>query len=371
MKSILVRKNYVPYLGMALIMLVFLFLTACSPKTTVGQDCLETSGKPSNLDLMEPGPYFASKTSYEFTDTERADRKVSITVWYPALQAENESTNPLVILSNRDPDFSGAPYPVILSSTIMASSLAPYMISHGFTWISVDKIGTYLIMNPDIYQQPLDILFALNKVAEDPPEGLEGMVNTDVAGAIGYSFDGNNSLVLSGARIDPDLYFSYCSDDAQEVDWGDMTSFSCKPYENWGEFSKGAGDLGTGGENGLWQPITDKRIRAFMPMAAEGIWLFDLSFIDRPVMMINGQKDGLYDENTRIFQSIGTKEKTFITILGQGHSLIDDKYYLMRLAHFANAFFGYHLQGCKAYADYFSQDFISQYDDMVWGVNEE
>ncbi len=371
MKSKMVRNDYAPILGMALFMLVLLFLTACSPKPTVKQVCLETSGKPSNFDLMEPGPYFGGITSYEFTDAERADRKVSISVWYPAQLGKDENTNPTVILRDREPDFSGAPYPVILSSTKMASTLARYVISHGFTWISVDRIDTYRYMNPDVYQQPLDILFALNKVAEDPPAGLEGMVNTDVAGAIGYSFDGLNTLVLSGARIDPDLYFSYCSDDAQEVDWGDMSAFSCIPYENWGEFSSAAGETITGKKDELWQPITDKRIRAFIPMAGEGIWMFDLSFIDRPVMMINGHKDSLYDENTRIFHDIGIEEKTFITFLGQNHMMIYDTAMIARLAHFTNAFFGYHLKGCEAYADYYSQDFISQFDDLVWGVYEE
>ncbi len=50
--------------------------------------------------------------------------------------------------------------------------------------------------------QPLDILFALDRVASGPPDGLEGMLDTEHAGVIGYSFDGYNALAMSGARID-------------------------------------------------------------------------------------------------------------------------------------------------------------------------
>jgi hypothetical protein len=39
------------------------------------------------------------------------------------------------------------------------------------------------------------------------------------------------------------------------------------------------------------------------------------------------------------------------------------------MAHFAVAFFGYHLQGRQDLAGYFSEDFVAQHDDLVWGVS--
>jgi hypothetical protein len=39
-----------------------------------------------------------------------------------------------------------------------------------------------------------------------------------------------------------------------------------------------------------------------------------------------------------------------------------------RMAHFAVAFFGYHLQGKEDLAPYFSEDFVRQHEDLVWGV---
>jgi hypothetical protein len=41
---------------------------------------------------------------------------------------------------------------------------------------------------------------------------------------------------------------------------------------------------------------------------------------------------------------------------------------VVRTAHFAAAFFGYHLQGREDLVYYFSEDFVAQYDDLVWGV---
>lgn len=39
-----------------------------------------------------------------------------------------------------------------------------------------------------------------------------------------------------------------------------------------------------------------------------------------------------------------------------------------RMQHFATAFFGYYLQGRQDYAEYFSQEFVDQYEDLAWGV---
>jgi hypothetical protein len=41
-----------------------------------------------------------------------------------------------------------------------------------------------------------------------------------------------------------------------------------------------------------------------------------------------------------------------------------------RMNHFATAFFGYHLQGKSEYRDYFSEEFVSQFDDLAWGLYE-
>ena len=39
-----------------------------------------------------------------------------------------------------------------------------------------------------------------------------------------------------------------------------------------------------------------------------------------------------------------------------------------RMQHFATAYFGYYLQGRQDYAGYFSEEFVSRYDDLAWGL---
>jgi hypothetical protein len=51
--------------------------------------------------------------------------------------------------------------------------------------------------------------------------------------------------------------------------------------------------------------------------------------------------------------------------------MVSDYDHIARIAHFATAFFGYHLQGREDYAKYFSEDFVAQYDNLAWGVYEK
>jgi predicted dienelactone hydrolase len=82
--------------------------------------------------------------------------------------------------------------------------------SRGFAWAGIDRIDSYPRMNGEMVDQPRDIFAALDRVASAPPPGLEGLIDVEHAGAMGYSFDGYNALALSGARIDPGCYLAQC-----------------------------------------------------------------------------------------------------------------------------------------------------------------
>ena len=64
-----------------------------------------------------------------FEDASRNNRKVSLTIWYPAIQ--NSESDP-VPSSDASPDMSAAPYPVIMSSSkvgfIFADNLYPTVL---------------------------------------------------------------------------------------------------------------------------------------------------------------------------------------------------------------------------------------------------
>jgi hypothetical protein len=48
--------------------------------------------------------------------------------------------------------------------------------------------------------------------------------------------------------------------------------------------------------------------------------------------------------------------------------MVYDSRAVARMAHFAVAFFGYHLQGREDLAWYFSEDLVAQHDDLAWGL---
>jgi hypothetical protein len=86
--------------------------------------------------------------------------------------------------------------------------------------------------------------------------------------------------------------------------------------------------------------------------------------------MIVATQDGQYSENVLIYENLGTPDKAFISFVGPGHMMVYDREMVARMAHFAVAYFGYHLQGREDLAYYFSEDFVAQYDDLAWGVDE-
>jgi predicted dienelactone hydrolase len=299
---------------------------------------------------------------------------VGTRVWYPALVPEDAAAKRT--LAKAEPDRSGAPYPLIVSSAKVGSIFAPYLVTHGFVWAGVTRIDTYNLWNPQMIEQPLDILFALDQVASHPPEGLEGMIDAERAGATGYSFDGTNALVLGGARIDPESYLAQCAS-ADATAEAILSLFSnryqCAPARGWDEFAAHAGKAITASEDGLWQPMTDERIRAVMPLAGEGWLLFGdrgLAAVDRPTLLLVATQDELYRENALILEKLGTPDKGLISFVGPDHMMIYDPEMVARMAHFAVAFFGYNLQEREDLAYYFSEAFVAQHDDLAWGVYE-
>lgn len=327
--------------------------------------------EPPPFHLSAPGPYHVGRSSFSFEDPNRPHRELNMTVWYPAMSpADPISTAPAV---DAPPNSSAAPYPAIFSSTKVAGFFAPLLVSHGFVWVSVDGLDTYRYMNNEMFDQPLDILAALNHVGSSQPESLAGMIDADRAGVIGYSFDGYNTLALSGARIDPQYYLDQCPtpDSTTAEILSGYSSFNCTPAGLWSEFTSLVGANITTSEDGLWQPMTDPRIRAVMPMAGEGWWLFGergLAAVDRPVMMIVATRDPLYRENALIFSHMGALEKSLISFVGPEHLMIYNADMLARMAHFAVAFFGYHLQGEEDLKYYFSEEWVAQHPDLAWGV---
>jgi len=351
-----------------IVVLAMFALASCAPKNP--------------FPLSEPGPYdFGTRggfsNMYVFTDPSRNNREISLTVWYPATLPENAEPSDYNI--DAEPDLSNAPYPLILSSAKTGSYFGAHLASHGFIVVGIKGIDTYDPWNENLFNQPLDIIFALDQVASNPLEGLDGMIDAEHAGVMGYSFDGYNALAMSGARVDPDYYSSTCATAANAQpplpDWA--IKLYCAPANRWDEFSANAGSVLTASDDGLWQPMTDERIRAVIPMAPEGAMLFGergLATVDRPTMILVGTEDTGCDYNREsvfIYEHLGTSEKTLISFIGEDHGMLFSDEPHLRMKHFVTEFFGYHLQGREEYADYFSKKYISKQDGLAWGVYEK
>jgi predicted dienelactone hydrolase len=195
---------------------------------------------------------------------------------------------------------------------------------------------------------------------------------------MGYSFDGYNSLAMSGVRVDPESYLARCAEAAtlEPAPPAWWIEYTCSVAGEWDEFAAHAGDAITGSDDGLWQPMTDPRIRAAMPMAPEGAWLFGergLAAADRPTLVIGAAADdiNIYDlEAGYIFEHLGTPDRAMISFVGRSHMMVYEPDMVARMKHFATAFFGHYLQGREDYAGYFDEDFVAQHDDLAWGVWE-
>jgi predicted dienelactone hydrolase len=355
--------------------LIFTILCACGQAGTA----LPNESVPSAFPLSEPGPYFAGNRVYSIVDESRDGREIRLSIRYPALQQVDAQGR--VIPRDAPPDMSGAPYPLILTGTNSGSLLfRSHLASYGFVMVIVSSPGFSYVApwNNAVIDGPLDFLFALDVLTSNPPEGLEGILDTDRVGVAGYSSDGFFSLALGGARINPEYYFSQCAqtpnmDPPLSPFW---TEYFCNLSERWDEFSSQVGAEISTVSDGLWQPTTDDRILAVMPMAPDSAWLYGpegLAAIHIPSLIIAGTADDLVSyemASCYIYEHLVNSDRVLISFIGRGHMMVEDEEVISRIDHFAVAFFGYYLQGREDLARFFSEDFVAQQDDLAWGVYE-
>jgi predicted dienelactone hydrolase len=352
-----------------------------APATTqpISQEEPLITSEPATFSLSEPGPYFAGNQVFTFVDQDRAGRAIEILIWYPAIQQTDADGR--AIVRNAVPDLSGAPYPLVLTGGNSGSYLfKSHLATYGFVMVIVRSPGFSYVApwNNAVIDAPLDFLFILDTLTSDPPEGLEDVLDTDRVGVAGYSSDGFFSLALSGARINPAYYFSQCAQ-APSLDpplQPFLIEYYCKLSERWDEFSSQVGAEITTVSGGLWQPTTDDRILAVMPMAPDSAWLYGaegLASIKIPSLIIAGTADDLVSykmTSCYVFEHLVNADRFLISFIGKRHMMVENEEIISRINHFAVAFLGYYIQGQTDYAKFFSEDFVTQFDDLAWGVYE-
>lgn len=380
-------KSHISILGRFTI--VAIMLCACSradgvPPTKMGMTTTPIPPSPPAptrpvsipFPLSEPGPYLAGSRVYSIADESRDGRKIRLTIWYPALKHVDAQGR--VIPFEAPPDISGAPYPLILTGTNSGDLLfKSHLASYGFVMVIVRSPGfrPEAPWNNAVIDGPLDFLFALDELTSNPPEGLEGMLDTDRVGVAGYSSDGFFSLALGGARINPEYYFSQCAQ-AHNMDpplKPSLIEYFCSLSDRWDEFSSQVSPRISTVTDGLWQPTTDERILAVMPMAPDSAWLYGaegLTPIHIPTLIIAGTADELVSyemTSCYVYEHLVNSDSVLISFIDRGHMMVEDKEVIKRINHFAVAFFGDYLMGREDLAHYFSEDFVAKQGDIAWG----
>jgi predicted dienelactone hydrolase len=347
--------------------------------TPSGPGPTDSAPTPDTLPFSDPGPFFAGKHTYTIKDQSRNGREIFLTIYYPAIKRFDAGGNP--IIQEAEADQSGAPYPVILTGSDSGSFLfKSHLATYGFVTVIVRSPGfSYTApWNNAVIDGPLDFLYALDLLTYTPPEGLEGILDTNRVGVAGYSSDGFFSLALSGARINPAYYFSQCAQapNMEPPIKPFLVDYYCNLSRRWDEFSAQVGPDITTLSEGLWQPTTDGRILAAMPMAPDSAWLYGeegLSAIHIPSLIIAGTADDLVSykmTSCYVYEHLVNAERYLISFIGKGHMMVENKEVISQINHFAVAFFGYYLQNRIEYAEYFSEDYVSLVHDLAWGIYE-
>jgi predicted dienelactone hydrolase len=366
------------------VLFTIVFLVGCgapvaTPSTVTLSDATATITQAS-FPLSQPGPYFAGNVVYSIVDESRDGREIRLTIWYPALKHLDAQGN--VISRDAPPDLSGAPYPLILTGSNSGNLLfRSHLASYGFVMIIVNSPGfSYTApWNNSVIDAPLDFLFVLDWLISNPPESLENVLDTNRVGVAGYSSDGLFSLALGGARVNPKYYFSQCA----QAPYMDpllqpfLIEYYCNLSKRWDEFSSQVSPRISTVSDGLWQQTTDDRILAVMPMAPDSAWLYGaegLAAIDIPSLIIAGTADDLvsYKETScYVYDHLVNSDRVLISFIGKNHMMVEDEKVIDRIDHFAVAFFGYYLQDRQDLARYFSEEFVTQYNDLAWGVYDK
>ncbi len=332
------------------------------------------------------------------------DRPLTVELWYPATLAsgqvpgadystETRNVDVLATLHGRAvreaaPDRSQGAYPLVILShgypgnRFLMSHLGENLASKGYVVASIDHTdSTYRRQDPiasTLYNRPLDQRFVLHSIAalnQESGHFLEGLVNTENTGLIGFSMGGYGLLNNLGGAINPEAVSNSISPPNELLE--DHTLRNRNYRRNLDGRFKVAIAIAPWGMN----------TNFFTPETLKGI--------ETPILFVAGSVDATagYDNGTRaIYESTVNADRYLLTFTGGGHSVAapipvpyevasapeargvshysDSTWDSVKsnniLQHFASAFLDYHLKGLADRAAYFTVEADANVGGVQW-----
>jgi predicted dienelactone hydrolase len=268
----------------------------------------------------------------EAETTARADRTLTLEVWYPAVLRSGQQDGGEYRTLTRDPAISatirgravrdaepasGTAFPLVIIShgypgnRYLLSHLGENLASKGFVTVSIDhKDSTYdsqLAFASTLYNRSLDQLFVLREMDRlgKPGSGsfLAGVVDASRAGLIGYSMGGYGAVnSIGGGYTD-----------------ASVTAENAPPNRLLAERAS---------SNPVYRSSIDARIKAAVAIAPwgmqSGYWDGEgLSGIRTPVLFVAGSVDEVagYEKGTRaIYRAAVNADRYLLTFINAGHN---------------------------------------------------
>lgn len=337
------------------------------------------------------------------------DRALTVEVWYPAAEGATGVTTIDTVMRDgqtaialngkamRGAEPAGGPYPLVLVShgwpgnRFLMSHLGENLASKGYVVASIDHnestYSTFQVsenyfatFGSTLVNRPLDQLFVLDQIAQMSAQDgsfLNGLVDAETTGLIGYSMGGYGALVTAGAGV---------SEAAVKLPFG-------APH--------GLLEVHRAGSE-THNALPDPRIRTIVTFGPWGrnwdMWdAGGLSGIRVPALFIAGSMDEVsgYGNGVRAIweQATGT-DRALLTFDSAGHNAgapmpvpaealapgvagadhyLDPVWDTVRMnnisQHFVTAWLDRHLKGDAEKADYL--DLVPVSNEGVWAANQD
>jgi len=302
--------------------------------------------RPDAPELASFGDYAIGVRTLELVDADRIDilntprggenaiydRSLTVEVWYPAQLAANQKAggeyqaitrNPAITATlfgsavrDAEPNLADARYPLVVIShgypgnRYLMSHLGENLASKGYVVASIDHTdSTYddqQAFQSTLYNRPLDqrfVLNALDNLSQDSGSFLNGLLDAETTGVVGYSMGGYGLVNNLGGGYSDEI----------------VGSLMAPPNELLNRHASG---------NPEYRSNLDPRIKAGFAVApwgmASGFWRAqDLAGIEVPTFYLAGDNDTVagYENGVRaIYEGAVNSDRYLLTYKNAGHN---------------------------------------------------